>query len=640
MHSLHATFRRRASASGRCAKVKALTIPMARLSLTLLGGFQAQVDDGRALGLSIKKAQALLAYLANPAGKAHQRDKLAALLWGDMREPQARAGLRQVLFALRRALDDQGVLRIEGETIALDPDLVASDVADFDRCVTLANPADLQRAAELYQGDFLEGMSVEESAFEEWLLSERLRLRELALEALARLLAHQRDSGTIEPAVHTALKLLALDPLQEAVHRTLMRLYGEIGRRGAALRQYQLCVDILARELRAEPELETKALYRDMLQRKPARPSGAAPSAAAPAPTQTPMAEPASSSGESPLVAREVELAQLRDAPQASWSIGARLAAVLGEAGIGKSRLDAELAAEARRKGGRALIGRCHESEQVLPFGPWIDALRAGRVTDDPDLLVKVGAVWRAELARLLPEIADTPAAPPTSDAAQLFEAIAQLVERMARVQPVLLVLEDLHWADEMSLRLLAFIVRRLGRSRMLAVVTAREEDLARSAWLRHTLDELDLGDHLVRVPLAALSREESLTLARSRSRPRSADWTSRSVRASALGASTTRRATTGARSSACAGSQARSRTRRSMSRTAAADYDPAWRVGPGSRSASRAQATSPKRLPGVMRPCRSPRRWAIPTSASGPAIVYRASIWLEATAAGRFLCS
>ena len=77
--------------------------------------------------------------------------------------------------------------------------------------------------------------------------------------------------------------------------------------------------------------------------------------------------------------------------------------------------------------------------------------------------------------------------------------------------QPVLLVLEDLHWADEMSLRLLAFIVRRLGRSRMLAVVTAREEDLARSAWLRHTLDELDLGDHLVRVPLAALSREREL---------------------------------------------------------------------------------------------------------------------------------
>jgi two-component SAPR family response regulator len=64
---------------------------MARLSLTLLGGFQARVDDGRALGLSIKKARALLAYLANPAGKAHQRDKLAALLWGDMREPQARA---------------------------------------------------------------------------------------------------------------------------------------------------------------------------------------------------------------------------------------------------------------------------------------------------------------------------------------------------------------------------------------------------------------------------------------------------------------------------------------------------------------------------------------------------------------------
>ena len=230
---------------------------------------------------------------------------------------------------------------------------------------------------------------------------------------------------------------------------------------------------------------------------------------------EIPTAETGLSSGESPLIGREVELAQLRDALQASWTVEARLVAVLGEAGIGKSRLVAELAVEARRKGGRALIGRCHESEQVLPFAPWIDALRAGRVVDEPDLLAKLGAVWRGELARLLPEIAEAPTAPPTQDAAQLFEAIAQVFERLARVQPVLLVLEDLHWADEMSLRLLAFIVRRLGRSRMLATVTAREEGLAESALLRHTLDELDLGDHLVRVPLISLSRDESLTLAR-----------------------------------------------------------------------------------------------------------------------------
>src|SRR5262245_1843355 len=92
-----------------------------RLGLTLLGGFRAWLDDDQSVVLPVKKAQGLLAYLAMPAGKAHPRDKLAAFLWGDMAEPQARGGLRHVIFRLRRALDGTGVLRFEGDTVAVDP---------------------------------------------------------------------------------------------------------------------------------------------------------------------------------------------------------------------------------------------------------------------------------------------------------------------------------------------------------------------------------------------------------------------------------------------------------------------------------------------------------------------------------------
>jgi len=119
----------------------------------------------------------------------------AALLWGDIGEPQARAALRHTLFTLRKALADTTALRIEGETVGLDRDAVETDVHDFEQCVARGGLVDLERAVALYRGDVLEGLVLEEPSFEEWLIAERLRLRELALDAFARLLARQRPQG-------------------------------------------------------------------------------------------------------------------------------------------------------------------------------------------------------------------------------------------------------------------------------------------------------------------------------------------------------------------------------------------------------------------------------------------------------------
>src|SRR5262249_40523820 len=131
-----------------------------------------------------------------------------------------------------------------------------------------------------------EGLSLQEPPFMEWLLAERLRIRELALGALTRLVLRQREAGARGAAVQTAQRLLALEPQQEAVHRALMRLHAELGNRAAALLQYQLCVGVLQRELRAEPEAETQSLYRAIVQRKPP----ARPEAGAPPPAEGPRA--------------------------------------------------------------------------------------------------------------------------------------------------------------------------------------------------------------------------------------------------------------------------------------------------------------------------------------------------------------
>ncbi len=97
-------------------------------------------------------------------------------------------------------------------------------------------------------------------------MAERERLRELAMEALARVLQQQRRSGAVEPAIQTALRLLRLDRTQEVVHRTLIRLYAWQGRRADAVRQYRACVDVLRRELGVEPEPATIRLYRELRQ--------------------------------------------------------------------------------------------------------------------------------------------------------------------------------------------------------------------------------------------------------------------------------------------------------------------------------------------------------------------------------------
>jgi predicted ATPase len=145
---------------------------------------------------------------------------------------------------------------------------------------------------------------------------------------------------------------------------------------------------------------------------------------------------------ETRLVGREVEPAALRDAQQATLAGRSVLVAVMGEAGIGKSRLAGR---RARRRGQpqrRAHLARpVLRDRQILPFGPWINMLRTSRPAVDGETLDRLGPVWRAELARLLPEIAPgTLLGPPTSDPAQLFEAVVQLLERVAIAQPAALV--------------------------------------------------------------------------------------------------------------------------------------------------------------------------------------------------------
>ena len=486
------------------------------LRLQLFGGFRARLEPGQSVRLPTRKAEALLAYLALPAGQPHPRDKLASLLWGELGDARARASLRQALFRLRRAIGVAGTkcLRLDPNGLALDPASVTVDVAAFERAIRSGDHEGLTQAAELYEGDLLAGLAVAEPPFDEWLLSERERLRELALEGLARLLVHQRANGHTEAAIRTALKLAALDPLQEAVHRTLMRLYAALGRRGAALRQYQHCVAVLRRELGVEPEPETKELYQQVLRGRPPRNTDQPPlSGRAEASVDELRHRPGIPAVETLLIGRERERARLQALLDDARRGRGGVVVIEGEAGIGKSRLLAELVMAAWQAALRVLTGRCHASEQILPFGPWADALRAGRIARDDAVLRELEPFQRADLAQLLPELGDPDCPPSSGDARRLFESITRLLEAMAATTPTVLVLDDAHWADDMSLRLLAFVARRTADRPILVAITLRTEELDELPALHRILDELDAEERLTRLPLAPLARPDTLAL-------------------------------------------------------------------------------------------------------------------------------
>ena len=491
---------------------------MARLSLRLLGDFEARLGSGPPLRLRARKTQALLAYLASSPGQTHSRDKLASLLWGDSSQSQARSRLRGSLFVLRRTLAsaDPPCLVLDGDAVALNVDVYV-DVVVFRRLVVVHDPDALANAVELYRGDLLEGFAFRGALFEEWLIAERERLRELAVDGLAKLLVHQRSSGVLEAAVQTGLRLVALDPLQESVHRTLMRLYAELGRRPAGLRQYQMCVRVLQRELGVEPDAETKRLYRELVRWQPhsARAQGhTRPHNQHDA--EQPLRDVLSK--DAPLIGRDAERTQLRHVLEDAAQGHGHVVTLVGEAGIGKTSVLSAVAGDAIALGARVLVGRCYESASILAFGPWVDAFRSGRTLDN-EMLDELHPVWRSEIARLLPEANTANLPAPSDNPLGLFEGVAHLVERLAARRALILMLEDIHWADEMSLRLLAFISRRTPRWRVLILTTAREHELLDASMARRTIEELRREVHAVSLELAPLSRLHTASLVRSLSR-------------------------------------------------------------------------------------------------------------------------
>jgi DNA-binding SARP family transcriptional activator/tetratricopeptide (TPR) repeat protein len=428
----------------------------------------------------------LITYLLLQPGVPHPRGTLAALFWPESPDSQARTNLRKLVMDLRRALPQpERFVDITDRDLSWRADApCAVDVLDFERLsADGAGTAELEQAAQLYRGDLVP------QCYDDWVTPRREALRDRFASVLERLVAsceRRRDHAT---AIRYAQRLLDHDPLLEATYRLLMRLHALTGDRTGAVRIYHACATTLQRELSVAPSAETREAYERIV-------AGARPAL-------QPMALP-------PMLGRGAEWERLQDAWRAATAGRTQIVVVRGEPGIGKSRLVEELLDWVGHQGIPSAFARCYAAETDLAYAPVTALLRARP-------LPPLTPALRREVARLVPSLLhDDPAAAPPAmreswQQQHLYDALARVV---LSDQPIVLVIDDLHWCDEESLGFLHYLTRYDPAARLLIVVTLRPDEVGPDHPVQRCVASWRHAGALTEIELQPLGLESTVAVA------------------------------------------------------------------------------------------------------------------------------
>ena len=481
------------------------------MHVRLLGHVEASVD-GRRIAIGAGKPRALLALLALNAGSAVSSERLLDGLWGE-RPPATAAKMLQVYVSrLRKVLAAAG----DGTEIVTHPHgyelrLRRGDVdaRRFEALIARAAPRD---ALALWRGPPLDDVDAEPFA-----AAEIRRLEELRLAALELAVEQDLAAGRHRQVIAELEALVGEEPLRERLHAQRMLALYRAGRQSDALEAYRAARAVLVEQVGIEPGPELRRLHDAILQQDPALEYGEAGRGPPAADAAIDAARRAA--GETPrgaFVGRERELAALIACLDDALAGRGRLVLLVGEPGIGKSRLAEEVAAEAQSRGARVLVGRCWEAGGAPAYWPWVQSLRAYvRDCETPVLRAQLGA-GGADLAQILPELRERlpdlpepPAGEPETARFRLFEAAAGFVRAASASRAVVLVLDDLHAADTPSLLLLRFLARELAGARVLLVGACRDVDPTPGRPLTELLSDVAREPAARRLSLGGLSERE-----------------------------------------------------------------------------------------------------------------------------------
>jgi DNA-binding SARP family transcriptional activator len=484
----------------------------------LLGPFEVGGPAGPVL-LGATKQRLLLALLAVRANEVVSAAQLIDGLWGENPPPTALKTVHGHVARVRRILESSGltdalVTKEPGYVLLVDPEHI--DAVRFERHADAGRRAlaegdavtaehELAAGLGLWRGEAFAGCRDDS----EVIMAAAVRLDELRLSAIEDYIDAQLALGRHTAIIGDLESLLARYPLRERVWCLLMVALYRSQRQAEALRAYQRARDALVENLGVEPSAELRRLEAAILQGDPSLDLAPASSyASAPVSSSTRLVG-WSTSGPA-FVGRDAELAALTALWERARGGTRQIAMISGEPGIGKTRLAVEVAVLAHGDGANVLYGRCDE-DLAVPYQPFVEALRAYAATCSDRGLARGLGRYPGELVRLVPELeprlpglAPPLRSDPATEQYRLFDAVVEWLDAATATAPLVLVLDDLHWAAQPTVFLLRHVMRSERSGPLLLLATYRQSELGRG----HPLTQM-LADAHVNAPAPGIERIE-----------------------------------------------------------------------------------------------------------------------------------
>ena len=489
------------------------------VQVRLLGGFRVErTNSAREVSdWQRRSAKTLTKLLAAHTEHALHRDQILDILWPGIAVESALNSFGKALHAARHALEpelprreDSAYLHLTEGMLVLNSERV---IVDTDRFEQLAEAAlrqgdinDYEGALAAYHGELLP-----EDRYESWCAERRNSLAELHVRLLLGVAEVLGKRGDRDKSAGCLREVLRLEPTREAAHRQLMSLYVQMGTPEQAVRQFQLCEDVLRRELDLAPQRETIALYHHVLGRRDLRQSSM-PDTDRELPDQGgTSAGSDGSTPRGPFLGRKRVLQRLTEQLTRHGEGRPGMVVISGEAGVGKTRLLEEFAIQAGGQGALTLwAGRGAHAKQFAcgPFAVALDGYAASRSEAERHELARCYPA----LVRFVPSLAavsgvSMAAADLGASHVDLISAIVRLLTDLGRTRPVLIVLGDLYGTDRVSLDLVRYLAHLAVWQPWLMVGAVRDEELEADAELWQMVETMTRAHLCVGIDLQCLSR-------------------------------------------------------------------------------------------------------------------------------------